>query len=79
MSAMRSGLSDRRLVRFSGNGEAHPQNLFQTVDAELFTSHSDIAQQVFPAHAFVMPASFYLKTSKCLVRARNDEALTHNG
>ena len=53
-----------RLIRFPGDSEAHSEYFFQSIDAELFTGHTDVAYQVFPAHALVMPIPLYLNTSK---------------
>ncbi len=64
MSQMRARSAHYRSVRLPGDGEAHLQYLFHSVDAELFTGHPDVAHQVFPAHARVMLVSFYLSTSK---------------
>ena len=61
---MRARSAHCRSVRLSGDVEAHLHDLFQSVNAQLFASHADVAHQVFSAHALVMLVSFYLSTSK---------------
>ena len=69
MSILRLRRTRCRLIRFPGDSEAHSKYFFQSIDAELFTGHTDVAHQVFPAHALLMPISFYLNTSKSVLRA----------
>jgi hypothetical protein len=64
MFGLRLRCTHCRLIRFPGNSEAHSKYFFQSIDAELFTGHNDVANQVFPAHALVLPIPFYLNTSK---------------
>ena len=69
MFAMRLHSTRSRLVRFPGDSDAHLEDFFYSVDAELFTGHRDVTHKVFPAHALVMLVSSYLNTAKQILRA----------
>jgi hypothetical protein len=64
MSRLQLRCSHCRLICFPGDRETHFEYFFQSIDAELFAGHNDVAHQFFPAHSLVMPIPFYLNTSK---------------